>query len=76
MARPTKGILCRRCKRWVDVIIIKYYGIVNKKDPDETLHFQKLLIKDHRKSFWKSRHCSSSGKRITNFIGRSNIQAG
>lgn len=68
-------IKCRGCKRTVDAIIVKDYGIDKSDDPDQnvtkTANFRKLIIKDHRKSIWKSRHCGSSGKKITISMGMS-----
>lgn len=76
MARPTRKIKCRKCKRKVDAIIAKDYWIMNKKDPDEDLHYQQLIVKDHRKSIWKSKHCSNSGSKFRMVVGTANVQAG
>lgn len=58
----------------MDAIIVKTYSLQDEKYPDQTNHFEKLIIKDHRKSFWKSTHCNASGKRITIQIGVSDGQ--
>ena len=57
--------MCRSCNRTIDAIIAKEYGLRSEEYPDETNFFQKLIIKDHRKSIWYSKHCPSSGKKIT-----------
>ena len=75
-------VKCRGCRRKVDAIIVKDYGIDKSDDPDQNetkiANFRKLIIKDHRKSIWKSRHCKSSGQKITIRMGMSvyDIQAG
>jgi len=66
----------------VDAIIVKDYGIDKSDDPDfnetKIANFRKLIIKDHRKSIWKSRHCKNSGRKITISMGMQtwDIQAG
>jgi len=75
MARPTRRIKCRQCKRTISTIILKSYTMIDKKDMDYDNHFQKLLIKDHRRSILSSRHCSASGKIITVQTGSSTPQA-
>ena len=75
MARPTRKIKCRVCKRKVDAIIAKQYGLMNKRDPDETIYYQQVIVKDHRKSFWSSRHCKNSGSKFRMVVGSDNAQA-
>ena len=73
MGRPTMKIKCRGCKRKVDAIIVKDYYIPKGFDPDgnvdEGPKFRKLIIKDHRRSFFKSRHCPYSGRKMTKRMG-------
>ena len=74
MARPTTKIKCRGCKRTIDAIIVKDYYMpkpFDPKNPDviEGPKFRKLIIKDHRRSIFRSRHCKFSGKHITQKMG-------
>ena len=75
MARPTIKIKCRICKRNIDAIIVKDYGLPDKKNLDQTNLFRKLLIKDHRRSIWYSKHCSNSGRRFTKRNGTYDVQS-
>jgi len=69
MANPTMKIRCRGCKRKVDAIIVKEYITKTRLDllqgDGDWTKFRKLIIKDHRKSFFKSQHCRFSGRKIT-----------
>ena len=67
----------------VDAIIVKDYYIPKRFDPqnpdvDEGPKFRKLLIKDHRRLFFKSQHCKFSGRQITQKRGyyHHDVQAG
>lgn len=73
-ARPTTKIKCKACGRTIDAIIVKDYYIPKPFDPvnpdvDQGPKFRKLIIKDHRRSIWKSRHCPNSGRKITQSRG-------
>jgi len=49
---------------------------VNKKDQNEDLHCRQLIVKDHRGSFWSSKHCKNSGSKFRTVVGISDVQAG
>lgn len=76
VTKPTRKIKCGKCKRNVSAVILKQYSVMDKNDLDYDIHFQVLLIKDHRKSFWTSRHCSNSGRKIRKRVGYTTPQAG
>ena len=71
MARPTRKIKCKKCKRKVNAVIIASFERANRSDPSDytTDRYQRLLIKDHRRSIWNSRHCVSSGKTFVDWVG-------
>jgi|FLOH01.1.fsa_nt_gi hypothetical protein len=75
MSLPIRKITCRTCNRTIDAIIVKgEYGVKDKKDDNVTHYFQKLIIMDHRRSIWRSKHCTSSRKKITVHTGSSDVQ--
>lgn len=72
MTRPTRKIKCKKCKRNVDAVIIADFKRTDNSDPSDTgvvNKYQRLLIKDHRRSIWHSRHCESSGKTFVDLVG-------
>jgi len=75
MARPVREIKCRKCKRRINAIIVKEYGLINKNDSNETIFYQQVIIKDHRRSFWSSQHCNNSGSKFRMIVGYANAQS-
>jgi hypothetical protein len=72
----TEIIQCRSCHRTVDLVPLgRPFGHVNKKDRQETKFYQKVMIKDHRISFWSRVRCRSSGKRMTIYWGSQDGQS-
>jgi len=70
MTKPTRKIICKKCNRTIDAIILKQYTLPNKnKDSDSDPIFQKLKRKRHKKGLFSRQTCRGSNYIFTVRMG-------